>query len=90
MRAADIPYEAGLLLALRKVQGGHVTVCETDTFSDDGQAFPSELAPYMREPFAHGQIRLEERQGSQPPCVAVTTAGTERSTTSIPSKFSVR
>lgn len=76
-RSADLPHMLGLLLALRRVQDGRVTVGEPEVFRDGGGPVPSELVPFLRELFAHGQVRLEDQQRSESPRVVMTTAGEE-------------
>lgn len=76
-RPADVPHETGLLRMLRRVRDGHVTVCEPDAFSDSGRPLPVVLVPFLRELFAHGQVRLQEGQGGGPPRVVMTSAGGE-------------
>lgn len=77
MRSADLPHETGLLQALRRVRDGHVTVREPNAFSDGEQPFARELAAFLHELFAHGQVRLDEQHGNEPPRVVMTTAGEE-------------
>lgn len=76
MRSADGSHGTGLLQALRRVLCGHVTVHEAETLFDGGEVFPRELVPFLRELFAHGQVRLEEQQGGELQ-VVMTTAGEE-------------
>lgn len=76
MRSADGSHGIGLLQALRRVQHGHVTVHGAETFFDGGEPFPRMLVPFLRELFAHGQVRPEEQQGSELQ-VVMTTAGEE-------------
>jgi hypothetical protein len=75
MQLADVPHEAGLLLALHSVQRGQITVREPDMFFDGGRPLRGVLVPFLRELFAHEQIRLEEQQEDRPSRAAITTAG---------------
>lgn len=77
MRSADGSHGTGLLEVLRRVRGGRVTVDWMEVFSDGGKAFPRELVPLLRELFAHGQVRLAERQCREPLYVVMTAAGEE-------------
>ena len=77
MMRPDGSHGLGLLQALRRVRGGHVTVHGLEVFSDSGEAVPRELVPFLHELFAHGQVRLAERQGGEPHHVVMTTAGEE-------------
>jgi hypothetical protein len=47
-----------------------------EVFSDGGESFPRKLVPFLRELFAHGQVRLATRQGGEFH-VETTTAGEE-------------
>ncbi len=76
-RPADVPHKTGLLQALRMIRGGHVILSGSDAFSDGGRPFPGVLTPFLHELFAHGQVRLEEQQGREPPRAVLTTAGEE-------------
>ncbi|MGB3438457.1 MAG: hypothetical protein WBA97_06850 [Actinophytocola sp.] len=76
MRPADGSHGAGPRQALRRVRYGHVTVHAGETLLDGGAAFPHELVPFLRELFAHGQVRLGAQQGGDPQ-VVMTTAGEE-------------
>ncbi len=68
-----IPHETGLLLALRRVQSGHVAVVGCRLFTDRGQPFPNVLVPFLRELFDHGQISCDDNADEAP--VAITEAG---------------
>ena len=75
---ADGPHETGLLRMLQRVRGGQVTVCGPDSFSDGGRPLPFGLNHFLRELFAHGQVRLEESPGGdRPQVVMLTSAGRE-------------
>ena len=77
MRSAGGARGLGLLRALRRVRGGHVTVHELEGFSDASEAFPRELVPSLHELFVYGQVRLGAQLGSEPHRVVTTTAGEE-------------
>lgn len=70
-------YEVGLLLALRVVRGGQLTVSgPPEVFRDRGEPLADVLVPFLRELFAHGHVRLDEAEGDAHR-VVMTTAGAE-------------
>jgi hypothetical protein len=76
MRPADGSHQPGLLHALRKVRHGHIAVHEAETFLDGNELLSRELVPFLRELFAHGQVRLEEQRCGELH-VVMTTVGME-------------
>ena len=65
----------GRQLALWKVQSRHVTVDAHGKFRDRGGPFPDALTPSLRELLAHGQVRLDEQRGAEPPAIVPTADG---------------
>jgi hypothetical protein len=71
----DIPHDDGLLLALRRIRTGTVSLHNVPAFFDRDKPFPRVLTPFLHELFDHGQACLTDPAETGERGVLLTPAG---------------